>query len=43
MIGQLIECEADKNTKYYRVIHDKGYKDGRRFPINEVVVSDKKI
>ena len=43
MIGQLIECEADKNNKYYRVIHDKEYKDGKRFPINEVVVSDKKI
>ena len=43
MIGLLIECEADKNNKYYRVIHDKEYRDGRRFPINEVVVSDKKI
>ena len=43
MIGQLIECEADKNNKYYRVIHDKEYRDGRRFPINEVVVSDKRI
>ena len=34
MIGQLIEYEADKNNKYYRVIHDKEYKDGRRLPIN---------
>lgn len=43
MIGKLIECEADKNGKYYRVIHDGKYRDGRRFPIGEVVVSDKKI
>ena len=43
MIGKLIECEADKNNIYYRVIHDKQYMDGRRFPINEVVVSDEKI
>ena len=28
MIGKLIECEADKNNKYYRVIHDEEYRDG---------------
>ncbi len=43
MIGQLIECEADRNNKYYRVINDKGYKDGKKFPINEIVVADNKI
>jgi len=43
MIGKYIECEADKHGKYYRFIHDEEYRDGRKFPINEVVVSDKKI
>ena len=44
MIGKFFECEADKNEKYYRVIHtDKEYSDGRRFPINEIVVSDQKV
>ena len=38
------ECEADKNKKYYRVIQTvKEYRDGRRFPLNEVVASDKKV
>lgn len=44
MLGKLFECEADRNGKYYRVIQTKKeYGDGRRFPINEVVISDKKI
>ncbi|MDO4283147.1 MAG: hypothetical protein Q4D02_05855 [Clostridia bacterium] len=44
MLGKFFECEADKNNKYYRVIHTiKEYSDGRRFPMNEIVVSDKKI
>ena len=33
MIGKLIECEAEKNNIYYRVIHDEEYRDGKRFPI----------
>lgn len=44
MIGKYFECEADKNTKYYRVIQTiKEYEDGRKFSINKIVVSDKKI
>ena len=44
MIGKLFECEADKNRKYYRVIQRiKEYKDGKKFPIDEVVLADKKI
>lgn len=44
MIGKFFECEADKDGKYYRVIHtSKEYSDGRRFPIDEIVVSDKKV
>ena len=44
MLGKLFECEADQNMKYYRVIQtQKEYRDGKRFPIDEVVVADKKI
>ena len=44
MLGKLFECEADKNKKYYRVIQTKkAYRDGKKFPIDEVVISDKKI
>lgn len=44
MLGKLFECEADKNIKFYRVIQTvKEYSDGRRFPINEIVIADKKI
>ena len=44
MLGKFFECEADKNGKYYRVIHTvKEYSDGRRFPINEIVMSDEKV
>jgi len=44
MTGNFFECEADRNEKYYRVIHTiKEYSDGRRFPINEIITSDKKV
>lgn len=44
MIGKFFECEADKNGKYYRVIQTiKEYSDGRRFPLNEIVVADNKV
>lgn len=44
MLGKFFECEADKNEKYYRFIQTKKeYPDGRRFPINEIVVCDHKI
>lgn len=43
-ISEFFECEADRNQKYYRVIQTvKEYKDGRRFPLNEIVVADKKV
>lgn len=44
MIGKFFECEADRNGKYYRVIQTiKEYSDGKRFPLNEVVVADNKV
>ena len=44
MIGKFFEYEAKRNAKYYRVIHTvKEYSDGRRFPINEIITSDKKV
>lgn len=44
MLGKLFECEADKSIKFYRIIQTvKEYSDGRRFPIDEVVIADKKI
>lgn len=44
MLGKFFECEADKSIKFYRVIQTvKEYSDGRRFPIDEVVIADKKI
>ena len=44
MLGKLFKYEADKNMKYYKVIQTKKeYIDGKRFPINELVVADKKI
>lgn len=42
MLGKFFECEADKNIKFYRVIQTvKEYSDGRRFPIDEIVIADK--
>lgn len=44
MLGKLFECEADKDMKYYRVIQTKKeYRDGKKFPIDEEVIADKKI
>ena len=44
MLGKFFECEADRNGKYYRVIQTiKEYSDGRRFPLNEIVVADNKV
>ncbi len=44
MLGKFFECEAEKNNKYYRVIHTvKKYKDGKSFPIDEVVVANQKV
>ncbi len=44
MISEFIECEADRNANYCKVIQTKmEYRDGRRFPIDEVVTTIKKI
>ena len=44
MLGSFFECEANKNNKYYRVIQTvKEYNDGRRFPLDEIVLADKKL
>ena len=44
MIGKFFECEANKNDKYYRVIQtEKEYSDGKRFPIDEIVVADNNV
>jgi hypothetical protein len=44
MLGKFFECEADKNQKYYRVIQTvKEYNDGRRFPIDEIVIANHKV
>lgn len=44
MLGKFFECEADRNIKFYRVIQTlKEYRDGKRFPLNEIVTCDKKI
>ena len=44
MLGMFIECEANKNSKYFRVIQtEKEYRDGRKFPIDEIVAADQKV
>ena len=44
MLGKFFECEANRNDKYYRVIQtEKEYSDGRRFPIDEIVIADNKV
>lgn len=43
MLGKFFECEADRYGKYYRVIHTlTKYSDGKSFPINKIVIADKK-
>lgn len=43
-LGKFFECEADRKIKYYRVIQtEREYEDGRRFPINEEIICDKKV
>ena len=44
MMGGLIEGEADRDQKYCKVIQTvREYRDGKRFPIDEVVTANKKI
>ena len=34
--------KAEKKLTYYKVIQNK-YRDGRSFPINKIVIADKKV
>lgn len=44
MLGKFFICEAPKKGKYVKTINTiREYQDGRRFPMNEVVIADKKI
>lgn len=44
MISKFFECEVNRNEKYYRVIQtEKDYPDGKKFPIDEIVVADRKV
>ena len=44
ILGKFIKSEANPKNKYYRVIQfDKEYNDGKKFPIDKVVVSEKKV
>ena len=44
MLGKFFVCEADKNIKFYRVIQTvKEYRDGKKFPLNEIVTCERKI
>lgn len=44
MLGKFFECEADNNIKFYRVIQTvKEYRDGKKFPLNEIVTCERKI
>ncbi len=44
MLGKLFECEADKNKQYYKIIQTAmEYRDGKKFPIDQVVIANKKI
>ena len=43
MISKFFECEVNRNEKYYRVIQtEKDYPDGKKFPIDEIVVANRK-
>lgn len=44
MLGKFFACEANKNIKFYRVIQTVNeYRDGKKFPLNEIVTSERKI
>ena len=44
MLGKFFECEADKSIKFYRVIQTvKEYRDGKKFPLNEIVTCERRI
>lgn len=44
ILGDFFENEVDRNNKYYKVVQlSKMYRNGKEFPINKVIFSDKKI
>lgn len=44
MLGKFFECEADRKGKYYRVIRTTTeYSDGRIFPMDKIVISDRRV
>ncbi len=44
ILGKFFESEASRTDKYYRVIQTlKEYSDGRRFPLNAIVVAKQKV
>ena len=44
MLGKFFECEADKSIKFYKVIQTvKEYRDGKKFPLNEIVTCERRI
>ena len=44
MLGKFFVCQAPKKGKYVKAINTiREYQDGRRFPIDEIVIADKKI
>jgi hypothetical protein len=44
MLGKFFICEAPKNSKYVKTINTiREYEDGRKFPMNEVIIADKNI
>ena len=44
MLGKFFICEAPKKGNYVKTINTiREYEDGRRFPIDEVIIADKEI
>lgn len=44
ILGKFFESEATRTDEYYKVIQTiKEYSDGRRFPLNEIVVAKQKV
>lgn len=44
MTRKVLKCEADKNNKYYKIIQmNKKYYDGRKFLLDEIITSTKKV
>lgn len=44
MLGKFFICEAPKKGNYVKTINTiREYEDGKRFPIDEVIIADKEI